>query len=440
MNHKMLKALNDFSMLFTGDTVVVALSGGADSVALLHALISLKEEYNLTVKACHLNHQIRGEEADFDEQFVKDLCKKLNVELFLKRVDVVKMAKEQKESLELCGRRARYEFFRELNKEHNAKIATAHTASDNVETVLYNIARGTSLNGLCGIKPVRDYIIRPLIYSSREDVEKYCLDNALDFVTDSTNLTDDYTRNNIRHNAVPVLKGINPDLCDALSRMCKGVYEVKEFVDNYSLKALKEAQVEHGYSCEKLLKLSSAVLNNALYILLSEHCEDVTNCHIELVRDALKSGGCVDLKNGKRAVCKQGVLRITDCAEKSKTDIFEQIPFKNWDKAEYISKEELKNINKKLLINCIDCDIITDDTVVRTKKAGDTFTFSDRAVTKSLKKLFNELKIPAEKRSSVLLVANGSTVLWLQGVGVSKHGMVKNDHSGAYKIMGVNYD
>ncbi len=440
MKHKMLDAIKSFDMLKCGDTVIVALSGGADSVALFDALNSLKEECNLTVKACHLNHLIRGEEAYRDEKFVRDLCDSYGAELFVKRVDVPKMASEQKLSLELCGRLARYEFFDELVKEHNAKIATAHTASDNVETVLYNIARGTSLNGLCGIKPKRGDIIRPLILASREDVESYCEENELSYVIDSTNLTDDYTRNNIRHNAVPVLKGINADLCDTVSRMCLGVSEVKEFIDKYSLKALKEASTKHGYSCEKLEKLDNAALKNAVYILLCDYCDDVTACHVDLVVDAIRNHKSVDLKCGKRAVCKQGVLRIVDSSSSHATDDFVDVSFKAWDKARYISKEELKNINKNLLINCIDCDIITDDTVVRTKKAGDTFTLRDRAVTKTLKKLLNELKIPAEKRSSLLVVANSSTVLWIEGIGVCEQAKVKNDSNGAYKIMGVNYD
>lgn len=437
MTDKMLKALADFSMIDSGDSIVVALSGGADSVALLHALNSVKEKYNLTIYACHLNHLIRGVEADRDEQFVRRLCDKLGIELFVKRVDVPALAKEHKTSLELCGRNVRYKFFAELAHKLNAKIATAHTASDNVETVLFNIARGTSVTGLCGIKPVRDYIIRPLILASRKDVEQYCNENVLDFVTDSTNLTDDYTRNNIRHNAVPTLATVNPDLESAVARMCMSMTDIKEYIDKISFKEINKCKTEYGYSCDKLLSLDNAILTNVLFLIAKEHGADVDARHIELILGAMKDGGCVDLLSHKRAVCKQGVLRIIDTDDNF---AFDSIKLKDSEDFTYISKKELKNINKKLLNNCIGCDIITDETKLRTREEGDSFTLFGRNVTKTLKKLLNEYKIPAEKRDTLKVVANGSTVLWVEGIGTSKQGRVDAHSSGAYIYTGGKYD
>ncbi len=437
MNHKVEKAIEEYSLLDIGDKVVVALSGGADSVALLYLLNSIKEKYNLSLFACHINHMIRGDEADRDEEFVTALCENLGVELFKKSVDVPKLAGDNKLSLELCGRNVRYEFFAELSEELHAKVATAHTASDNVETVLYNIARGTSLSGLCGIKPKRDYIIRPLILCSRKDIETYCEEHSLVYVTDSTNLTDDYTRNNIRHNCVPILQGINPELCNTVSRMCGTLTDLKRFIDEYSEKEIKTCETDHGFDCAKLLKLDSAVLSNAVSIILTKNKAVSDFRHICLVIDAMKSGGCVDLGNNKRAVCKQGFLRIIETDE---ADFEIDKPFLNSKYAKYISAKELKNIHKNLLNDFISCDIITDSTRIRTRKEGDTFTFFERNVTKSLKKLFNELKIPAENRNKLLVVANGSEVLWVEGIGVSKQGRVNEHSSGAYKITGDKYE
>ncbi|MBQ8860069.1 MAG: tRNA lysidine(34) synthetase TilS [Ruminococcus sp.] len=436
MRAKVSKAIGDFSMIQKGDKVVVALSGGADSVALLDALNSMKELLDITLYVCHLNHNIRGDEAKRDEDFVVSLCEKLGVELFLRSLNVCDIAQERKESLELCGRFCRYEFFGELSESLGAKIATAHTSSDNVETVLYNEARGTSLNGLCGIKPKRDCIIRPLIYCSREDVERYCDEQSLSYVVDSTNLTDDYTRNNIRHNVVPVLKSINPDLENTVQRMCATLGDVKDYLDKISSKELSGARTDYGYSCEKLLSLDKAVLSNCIFLVAKESSVDVSFRHIELIIEAMKNGGCVDLSAQKRCVCKQGVLRIVDVDTSLSENVDEipKTPFLESGFAEFVSKEELKNINKKLLTNCINCDIISVDTVIRTRKDGDTFTLSNRNVTKSLKKLFNELKIPAEKRNSVKLVANGNTVLWIEGVGVSKQGRVDKHSFGAYRV------
>ncbi len=437
MRDKAIKSICDFSLIDNGDRIIVALSGGADSVALLHFLNSIKEEYNLSLYACHINHMIRGVEADSDEFFVRSLCDDYDIELFVKKIDVLSLSQSQKISLELCGRNVRYEFFKQLSAQLDAKVATAHTSSDNVETVLYNIARGTSLSGLCGIKPKRDYIVRPLIGCTREDVEQYCVDNHLEYVTDSTNLTDDYTRNNIRHNAVPILKSINPDLCSAVNRMCYNITATKEFIDKYSIKEINRCKTSYGYLSEKLLSLDTAILSNVLYLICKDHGLSVSQKHIELIKDALSNCGCVDLGDDFRAVCKQGTLRIIKAH--TVADVYE-CKFKEYQHIEYISKKELNNINKNFLKDCINRDIITDDTVVRTRKEGDSFTFFDRKVTKSVKKLMNEMKIPTEKRSSLLLVANGSTVLWLQGVGVSKQGMVYKHSTGAYRMLEGNYD
>lgn len=431
MRDKVLSCITDYSLISQNDSVIVALSGGADSVALLHILNSLREQYNLSLYACHVNHMIRGDEADSDEKFVTKLCDDLGIQLFVKKVDVPQISIKEKISLELCGRNVRYEYFEYLSQKLGAKVATAHTSSDNVETVLYNIARGTSLSGLCGIKPKRDYIIRPLISCTREDVERYCDDNGLSFVTDSTNLTDDYTRNNIRHNAVPVLNSINPQLCATVSRMCNSLTQIKDFFDKYSLEEINKCKSEYGYIAKKLLNLDSAVLSNALYLVCKQNSVDASARHIELITKTLSDCGSVDLGCGKRAVCKQGILRIIDL---DVVDESFECRFKDYADVRFISYEELKNVNKNFLKNCISCDIITDDTIIRTKRQGDTFTSFERGVTKSVKKLFNELKIPQEKRSQILLVANGNTVLWLQGVGASKHARVHEHSSGAYVI------
>ena len=167
MSNPFLTAVNKYNLLENNDTVAVALSGGADSVSLLHMLYSVKQKYNLTLYAIHINHMIRGAEADRDEEFCRKYCEKLSVKLFVKRIDVPNIAKDEKISTELCGRNVRYKAFDELSKELGCKIATAHTLSDNAETFMINLIRGTSLNGLCASPEKRDDIIRPLILCDR---------------------------------------------------------------------------------------------------------------------------------------------------------------------------------------------------------------------------------------------------------------------------------
>ena len=230
MNNLVIRTIEKYNLLEKGDKIVVALSGGADSVSLLDALYSLKELYNLTIYTAHVNHGIRGEEADRDENFCKMLSKKYNAELFIKKADVKAIAQQQKISEELCGRNVRYTFFEELSKKLDAKIATAHTASDNAETLLFNIIRGTSVSGAGAIPPRRDNIIRPLIELTRADIEQYCVDNRLEYVNDSTNYTDEYTRNNIRHNIIPILTRINPNFEQAAMRFSENAREIADYL------------------------------------------------------------------------------------------------------------------------------------------------------------------------------------------------------------------
>lgn len=394
-------------MLEKGDIVIVGLSGGADSVSLLDSLIELKSEYDLTIYAAHLNHMLRGAEADSDEAFVRRLCGEKSIEVFCERADIRRLAREKKISEELCGREVRYEMFERLSRRLNAKIATAHTASDNAETVIFNLTRGAGISGLSGIAPKRDNIIRPLIYVNRAEVEAYCAENALDFVTDSTNLSDDYTRNKLRHSVIPVLKELNPDFESAVIRECETLREVNSFLEIKADDALAAALTENGFDRKTLLALPKAVRTEALCRLFKENGVQPDYKLISLVDSIIKSGGAVNLGNGARAVSKQSTLRfITD----EGTEQFSEIELKSdtefiYNKKQYSVKE--LNINKKL--------------VFRTRRAGDFIRLKNRGVSKTIKKLFNELHIPDEKRSVVMLAASGSEVFWIEGYSTGKN-------------------
>ena len=210
LKNKVMKAIDDYSMLRGASKVVVGFSGGADSVCLLHILSKLRNEIGFEIIGAHVNHGIRGDEALRDADFAQDFCKQLGVAFKLLNVDCVSKAREMGVSVEECGRLLRYDFFYSL-ADCNTRIATAHNSNDNTETVLFNLARGSSVKGVGGIPPVRGNIIRPLIYCARKEIEGYSRENNLQFVTDSTNLCDDYTRNKIRHKILPVLEEINPE-------------------------------------------------------------------------------------------------------------------------------------------------------------------------------------------------------------------------------------
>lgn len=407
-----MRAICDNNMLESGDKIVVALSGGADSVALFYALLSLREKYNLTVYAAHVNHNLRGEEALRDENFVRELCKKNGVELFVKSVDVKKLAAEQGLGTEICGRNVRYDFFRELSEKLGAKTATAHTASDNAETVLFNLARGAGLNGMCGIQPVRGDIIRLLIYVTREQVESYCERNGLSYVTDSSNLTDDYTRNKIRHAVIPVLKEINAGFENNVTNNSVMLRNINSFMELSAHGVIEQITVKNGYSCEKLANLTTELRHETLYLLCKENGVEPEYAKLKILSDCLESGGAVDFSGTVRAVCKQGVLRFVRTEQE---DIFSYIELKSDTSFTYKSKSYEVEFDETHLENY-------GKLVFRTRRAGDKITLPKRRVTKTLKKFFNELKIPEERRDSVIVLADGSDILWAEGIGFSERG------------------
>ena len=231
MRDKILECVKEYNMLSSGDTVFAALSGGADSVAMTHILLTLTKEFNFSLRAVHINHNLRGDEAMRDEQFVRELCKKWYIPLTVESHDVAAIAKESGQSCEQAGRAVRYEVLaRHCAQVPQGKIATAHTFSDVMETMLFNMIRGTSIGGLSPIPPVRNNIIRPLIGVLRCDVENYCKQNGLEFVTDSTNLSCDYSRNKIRNIVIPALRQINPSLEKAMQRLSSLASEDEKYL------------------------------------------------------------------------------------------------------------------------------------------------------------------------------------------------------------------
>lgn len=411
MNNLVIRTIEKYNLLEKGDKIVVALSGGADSVSLLDVLYSLKELYNLTIYTAHVNHGIRGEEADRDENFCKILSKKYNAELFIKKADVKAIAQQQKISEELCGRNVRYTFFEELSRKLDAKIATAHTASDNAETLLFNIIRGTSVSGAGAIPPKRDNIIRPLIELTRADIEQYCVDNRLEYVNDSTNYSDDYTRNNIRHNIIPILTRINPNFEQAAMRFSENAREIADYLKAETETAIQNCTLKYGYDCKKLLSYDTAILKNAILLICKRHTGiSVEYKHIQLIADIIKNSGSVNISDNFTVVSKQGILRIVSV---DTTQEFTKIPIDN--------NTTFKHNNKIYLAvkNNSDKENIP---VFRTRLSTDKFTYQKRRITKPLRKVMNEMKIPSELRDSLIVLASGSTVLWCEQIGFSHQG------------------
>lgn len=429
VREKAKKAIEKYEMLNKGDTVVVGLSGGADSVCLLHFLNSIKNEYNLTIISAHINHGIRGEEAEKDALFSKTFSENLNVDFRHLKVDCVNEAQKNGETVEEAGRRIRYEFFNSLIEGENSVIATAHNSNDNMETIIFNITRGSSLNGVKGIPPKRENIIRPLIFCSREEIECYCKENSLEFVTDSTNLSDDYTRNRIRHLVIPELKKINESAEEAFSRFSEMSRDDLDFLEKSTISAFKQAEIDKNtYSVKILNTFHKSIKNRVIFKAIKDFSgENPDSKRVQAVSECIENNTKIQLYKNCFVETKADILRFFSSEEICKnkeTIILNETDFE-YQFGEYkIKTELLENFSQKIkdlvLDNLIDCDTICGNLILRTRQEGDKITLRKRNVTKTLKKLFTEEKVPKELRDIIPVIVDDNGVVWVSGFGVNK--------------------
>lgn len=437
MFDKAVLAVERFGMLRSRDTVVAAVSGGADSMAMLCFLLNVREIYNLNIIAAHVNHGLRGDEAARDENFVRDFCACREIPFEVLHADVAAEAEKSGESTEECGRRIRYEFFSRICS--GAKIATAHTANDNAETVLFNLTRGAALKGICGIPPVRGNIIRPLIYCTRAEIENYCAENGISFVTDSTNLTLDYTRNKIRHTVVPALSEINPSFADSVSRLSESARLDEDYLSGTVRRLIKSAASAEGYRAAAFLGAHKALGNRAVHMLLEQECPEQANSRmVFMISDILKRGGKIQLSDELFAVCSCGILRFERTFSPTEEwgddiDSFEsgevqcdggRINLHCVNKKVFLDTQK---IHKDILDYCVDYDKIVGKAHIGSRREGDKITLAKRRCTKTLKKLFNEAHIEPEKRNGIAVLSDISGVLWVEGFGADMRAKVTGD-------------
>ncbi len=445
VKNKVLSAFKKYSMLENTKTILVGFSGGADSVCLLNVLNSIKNEFDYDLKAVHINHGIRGEEAIRDMEFAIAFCSKINIPIETCSFDCITEANKSKESLEECGRRLRYLAFDEMCDD-STKIATAHNANDNAETVLFNLSRGASVKGVCGIPPVRDNIIRPLIYCSREEIEGYCKENSLSFVTDSTNLCDEYTRNKIRHNVLPVLCEVNSSAVSNIINLSESARDVCEFILSEAQNALSKAYVnENIYDISYLKTLHKAVLNEVIVIAYSRFsCNSLDREKINLISELISDGGRIQLYRNETVEVVKGQLRFFSLQQtKTERNAINVSLAGEYSFGEFLVNicefnECSKNINRNVLDNLIDCDKINGKLFLRTRKEGDKFDLYKRNVSKSLKKLFSELNIPVEKRNEIPVICDDGGVVWIYSVGTSARCHITESSSNIIYVRGEN--
>lgn len=434
MTDKVRVTLSRYSMLSDGCHVTVALSGGADSTALLHILHTMRVspapgETVFTLSAAHLHHGIRGEEADRDETFVRALCQKWDIPLRVEHADIPALCRQSGEGLEECARRVRYDFLQRCAR--GGIIATAHTATDNTETVLMHLLRGSALRGLCGIPPVRDNIVRPLLDCSREEVEEYCGQMGLCYVTDSTNQTDDCLRNRIRHHLLPMLEELEPGMSGRIGRMIERLRQDEECLSSQAQQiytVLRTAEADDTkLSAQALLALSPALRSRVLMAYAASLTTGrMESRHIDALEELLVHGGAVTLPGGVCIACKDGILRPGVEAsflpaqhwKKPLTTGFLSLPTGRYrcSSIPLEDRGQKEKIYKLLLNRSIDYDKIWGKAFVRTRLPGDSITLPGRP-RKSLKKLFNEAHLPLEQRASCLIVEDEGGLVFIEGFG-----------------------
>lgn len=423
---KVKNTFEEYSMPIRNQRVVVALSGGADSMSLLNVLFSLREEYDITLEACHVNHGIRGESAERDEAFVKAECEKLGVKLHLLHSDVPALAKEKGIGLEECGRQVRYDFFASLG---DCLVATAHTLSDRCETLLLNETRGTSLKGLCSIPAVRGNVIRPLIDCTREEIEAYCAENLIPFVTDETNFEDVYSRNRIRLNVIPELKKINPSFENAAARLIASANEDESYFEAITEETVLKATLKNGFDADLIKKQHPSVKKRVLVRILKEQVGITPELvHLKLIEKIL-DGGTAEITGNTIVNVRNSVLSINPKEEDTTeweydfSSLCANINFGKV-KADIFNKNELPP--KQIVHNkVLDYDSIVGKCVLRNRRAGDKMRLAGSSCTKTLKKLFNEKHL--EGRSNLLILADELGILWVQGLGCADRAKITQD-------------
>lgn len=268
MNDRTLQFMQSQAMTVPGDHVICAVSGGMDSMALLHFLAENQQRLGIRVSAAHYNHHLRGAESDRDEAFVRDYCHAHGIPLMVDGADVAAYAAAQGRGTEDAARALRYAFFQEISKD--AKLATAHTAEDNLETMLLRLVRGCDLRGLSAIPPIRGNIIRPLLMTPRREIQQYLTVHNIPHVEDSSNSSDDYLRNRMRHHVLPLLTAENPSLPAAASALCLRLGQEDAILSDLAQTHLQALTTPDGLSCPGLLSLKEAMALRVLHRYLSD--------------------------------------------------------------------------------------------------------------------------------------------------------------------------
>lgn len=444
---KAFQTMKKYQMIQPGDRVLAGVSGGADSVCLLLVLLEYQKKVNFEIKVVHVEHGIRGEASLQDAEYVKNLCGQFGISYECVSRDIPAMAREQKLSTEEAGRIARYQIFEQIRESWGAnKIAVAHNQNDQAETILWNLVRGSGLDGAAGIRPVRDHIIRPLLECSRMEIEDYLKKRNITWREDATNQELDYTRNVIRNVLLPQMQeNLNSGSIQHLAAFGTEMQKNQEFLQKLADRACeKEVILRPGYVKIHLEAFERE--DEFLQERILRHClkeagcglKDMQRTHIESIRSLAEkqSGREIALPGGWRARREFRDLILEQHADEAKEEKNEeqfalQIPGETvtpWGTFQVrIFLNENQAIPQKKYTKWLSYDKITTGICLRTRRAGDFLTINSQGGRKKLKSYLMEEKIPVGERDQIPLLSMGSEVLWIVGHRISEGYKIEKD-------------
>ncbi|WP_027364267.1 tRNA lysidine(34) synthetase TilS [Desulfotruncus alcoholivorax] len=432
--------IKEHAMVTAGETIVVGVSGGADSVSLLHILYRLKDELKIRLVVAHLNHRFRGEEADADARFVSELAERLHLEAYVESRDVPAYKNARGVSDQVAAREVRYNFLSEVAaKTGAARVALGHHADDQTETILLHFIRGTGTRGLRGMLPVRDnFFIRPLLTIRRKEIESYCQQHGLAYRHDASNDKTKYFRNKLRLELVPLLESnYNPNLIQAINRLGEIIREEDIYLDQQAGKAYRQARLESGGGTvrlerDRLLAIPPALRSRVIRLAWFELCgdrDDLEYKHINKVLEIIKDGGGyrqIAFPRGVTCVINYNLVELTLNHDKEAVPFYQYrinipgitpIPEVGMSiGAQLLAREEVAYLSGAEPWEAIlDYDKLSMPLVVRRRLNGDRFMPLGLDGTIKLKKFFIDNKIPLKIRDYIPLVVSGSDIVWVAG-------------------------
>lgn len=459
---KVKTTIKEYEMVQKWDKLLIALSGGADSVCLTHILYTLSKELKISLYAAHLNHGIRGEEADKDEEFAKSFCKSLGIPFLSKTVKALEIAEAEGITVEEAGRRARYEFFYEVCKIGGQNvIATAHNRDDMAETVLMRIIRGTGIDGLSGIKYVReDGVIRPLLKVSRKEIEEYCRENNLSFCVDSTNIDNNYTRNKIRNELIPYLKeNFNPNVTETLVNLSENAKADSDFLNSYAKRLYKRLgspmpnrkpvvlHIESIGMVDKAIeaRLIIAAAKEAMgeeFNLEKKHINEILALKNKDTGASLNfpKGLIVRVMYGWLEFRNENEVELNKTSKHFKNDYVTEIQPGNGYQIEgsqgviYVKSVALSDYKRSPGDILLDEEKISGAVFLRNRREGDIMTVFSDGRSKKIKSIFIDMKIPREKRDDIPLICQGNEILAIVGGRVSEKYKINEQSKRAWVI------